>query len=87
VIPAELAGIGRTIADAMMFSYLGALLALSHTARKALFFDVLKASGVVGKLIIEIPHCVPRLFGNALFNFHRSLTEQILTNLVLVSKG
>lgn len=87
VMPTMVARIGGTATHAVVLALDAALAALSHAAWIPLLFDVLKASVVVRKLFVEVPHGVAECFRYALFNFHRSLTNQFYDRRLLVVKG
>lgn len=72
VIAARLASVCCAIPHAMMLGFFGALLALRHTIRPALFFDEFKTRAIMWKVVIEITHGIAQLFGNTLFDFHNA---------------
>lgn len=87
VMPAMVARIGGTATHAVVLALYAALAALSHAAWIPLLFDVLKTSVIVRKLFVEVPNGVSKCFGDALFDFHRSLTAQFYGRRLLVVKG
>src|SRR5215469_248226 len=75
------------IADAMMLACLSALHAWRDTIRPAVFHDVAQASVIARKLVVEVFHAVAQMLGDALFDFHISLTRQSIPRSLLVVKG
>lgn len=66
VIPAELASVGSASSNAVMLAFLLALLAVRNAIRPAHLLDVLKASVIGGKLVIEVPDAITLLGWNGL---------------------
>src|ERR1700675_1813238 len=87
VIAAIVASIGCAIAHAMMLALFAALEAMRHTTGPSLFSNIRQARIIVRKLVVELPHGVAQLFGNALFDSHRPLTELILANCLTCCQG
>ena len=69
---AVIAGISSAASHAVVFPFLLTLRAVGHTARKALFFDVFKARGVIRKFFVEVPNAVAKCFWDVLFDFHNA---------------
>jgi hypothetical protein len=69
------AGECGAIAYAMVLAPHLALRAVTNSVREPFLGDVVQASIIVRKLVIEILDAVPHFFGDALFDFHISLTE------------
>jgi hypothetical protein len=68
----------------MVLGLFATLRAIRHAARKATLFYEFQASGVVGKLFIEIPYGVSKRFRDVLFYFHNG---EILSNPYTCCQG
>jgi hypothetical protein len=70
VIPAGLAGIGGAPVDAVVLPWFFAFVALGYSLREALFFDLLKARIVSGKILLELLEGVAKFGRNCLADIH-----------------